>query len=208
VTHSRAAYITSEASLGGPHLALSRPPQQTRQYIQTIRHKQRSHYIRNSHRTERDRGSRQPEVGDDELAAFLEAHLFDMGEEEWLNICKCFIAILTGYVFTLFYVDSRVLLKRDSKTLELLATHLRTHFLRTTWDDLCLGICAERDIPSEFIAWQRLRILANLDTRLYGCCINSCCVFLGKHTTLGIHILNHRTNLCDCFFFRTIHGPQ
>jgi hypothetical protein len=31
----------------------------------------------------------EPEVGYDELAAFLEENLYDMDEDEWLDICKC-----------------------------------------------------------------------------------------------------------------------
>ncbi|KAG9078881.1 hypothetical protein FRC06_008116, partial [Ceratobasidium sp. 370] len=108
----------------------------------------------------------EPEVGDNELPAFLQAHLLDMNEEEWLDLY------------------ARVLSKRDRKTLELLATRLRTHFSRTTWDELRLGICEEHKIPSEFIAWRRLRILAGLDTRTYDCCIGSCCAFLGKYAAL------------------------
>jgi len=29
-----------------------------------------------------------PEVGHEELAAFLEAHLHDMDEDEWIDICR------------------------------------------------------------------------------------------------------------------------
>jgi hypothetical protein len=30
----------------------------------------------------------EPEVGYEELADFLEAHLYDMDEEEWIDMCK------------------------------------------------------------------------------------------------------------------------
>lgn len=72
----------------------------------------------------------------------------------------------------------------DLKTLELLATRLRTHFSRQTWDDLRHGVCAEYDIPSEFIAWRRLRILSEIETRTYDCCVGSCCCFVGKYAAL------------------------
>jgi hypothetical protein len=69
-------------------------------------------------------------------------------------------------------------------TLQFLATRLRTHFSRDTYEDLRNGICENLDIPSEFIAWRRLRILSGLETRAYDCCINSCCCYVGKHKDL------------------------
>jgi hypothetical protein len=66
----------------------------------------------------------------------------------------------------------------------MLATRLRTHFSRQTWDDLRRGVCKDLAIPSEYIAWRRLRILAELETSVYDCCINSCCCYLGKYKDL------------------------
>jgi hypothetical protein len=140
----------------------------------------------------------EPGVGHEELAAFLEAHLIDMDEDEWVDLCKSFS--LYYQALYLFNSDSRVLSKRDSKTLQLLATRLRTHFSRATWDDLRLGVCAEQEIPSEFIAWRRLRILSELETRLYDCCVNSCCAFLGKYIGLNLCLLSNQF----CSFLRSI----
>ncbi|KAG9121636.1 hypothetical protein FRC07_002337 [Ceratobasidium sp. 392] len=76
--------------------------------------------------------------------------------------------------------SDRYLNPRETKMLELLATWLCTHFLRSTWDDLCLGVCAKHKIPSEFIAWHQLCILAGLNTTAYNCCINLCICYLGR----------------------------
>lgn len=40
------------------------------------------------------------------------------------------------------------------------------------------------NIPSEFIAWRRLRILSGLETHAYDCCVNSCCCYVGKNKDL------------------------
>lgn len=66
-------------------------------------------------------------------------------------------------------------------TLRFLATRLRTHFSRSTYEDLRHGVCEGLKLPSEFIAWRRLRILSGLQSRSYDCCVNSCCCFLGKY---------------------------
>jgi hypothetical protein len=44
----------------------------------------------------------EPEIGNDELAAFLEAHLLDMDEEEWLDLCKFLFGNLTTLILILF----------------------------------------------------------------------------------------------------------
>jgi hypothetical protein len=80
--------------------------------------------------------------------------------------------------------DTRTITHRDRNILRLLATRLRTHFSRQTYDDLRHGACEELNIPSEFVAWRRLRILSGLETRAYDCCVNSCCCFLGKYQDL------------------------
>ncbi|KAG8726757.1 hypothetical protein FRC10_006790, partial [Ceratobasidium sp. 414] len=108
----------------------------------------------------------EPDLANNELRALFEENMEDMDDNEWLDLY------------------SRILSKKDRKMLELLAIRLRTHFSRTTWDDLRLGVCEEHAIPSEFIAWRRLCILASLETRTYDCCINSCCCFLGKYAAL------------------------
>ncbi|KAG8741316.1 hypothetical protein FRC10_003020, partial [Ceratobasidium sp. 414] len=108
----------------------------------------------------------EPDLADDELRNLFEENMEDLDDDEWIELY------------------SRVLSKKDRKTLELLAIRLRAHFTRSTWDDLRLGVCQEYAIPSEFIAWRRLRILAGLETRIYDCCINSCCCFLGKYAAL------------------------
>lgn len=81
--------------------------------------------------------------------------------------------------------DHRVLSERDHKTLRFLAARLRTHFSRQTWEDLRHGACEELGLPSDFVAWRRLRILSGLEFRSYDCCINSCVCFLGRYAELN-----------------------
>ncbi|KAG8726824.1 hypothetical protein FRC10_006692, partial [Ceratobasidium sp. 414] len=109
----------------------------------------------------------EPDLADDELRGLFEMNMEDLDDDEWMDLY------------------SRILSKKDRKTLELLAIRLRNHFSHSTWDDLRLGVCEEFAIPSEFIAWRRLRILAGIETRTYDCCINSCCCFLGKYADLN-----------------------
>ncbi|KAL5639602.1 hypothetical protein ACGC1H_006272 [Rhizoctonia solani] len=78
-------------------------------------------------------------------------------------------------------LDTRTISTKDRNTLRLLATRLRAHFSRQTYDDLRHGACEELNLPSEFVAWRRLRILSGLETRAYDMCVNSCCCFLGKY---------------------------
>ncbi|QRW11694.1 Transposase family Tnp2 protein [Ceratobasidium sp. AG-Ba] len=98
------------------------------------------------------------------LRNLLIEHLADLDDDEWEAL------------------QARELNAGDRKLLELLATRLRTHFSHSTWNDLRLGVCADYNIPSEFIAWRRLRILSGLDTKSLDCCINSCVCYVGRFT--------------------------
>ncbi|KAG8726985.1 hypothetical protein FRC10_006573 [Ceratobasidium sp. 414] len=91
----------------------------------------------------------EPDMDDPELWAFLQQYLGDLA----LN---------------------RDLTDKDRKTLRFLASRLRTHFSRAAYDDLRLHACEELGLPSDFIAWRRLKILAGLESCVYDCCINSC----------------------------------
>ncbi|CUA77659.1 hypothetical protein RSOLAG22IIIB_12749 [Rhizoctonia solani] len=109
----------------------------------------------------------EPLLSDEEMIEILEMELGDLEEtDEWTNMYK------------------RLITTRDRTILQFLATRLRTHFSRQTYDDLRLGACAPLNIPSEFIAWRRLRILSDLETRAYDCCVNSCVCFAGKYRNL------------------------
>ncbi|KAG9074888.1 hypothetical protein FRC06_010402 [Ceratobasidium sp. 370] len=105
-------------------------------------------------------------MDDNNLQAFLEAQLGDLADEEWIDMYD------------------RNLSDKDRTVLQLLATRLRTHFSRQTYEDLRHGACTPLDIPSDFVAWRRLRILSGLETHAYDCCVNSCCCFLGKYRDL------------------------
>ncbi|CAE7227515.1 unnamed protein product, partial [Rhizoctonia solani] len=120
----------------------------------------------------------EPLMDDDMLRAFLEMHLGDFAEDEWFDLYN------------------RVLSERDYRTLRLLATRLRTHFSRQTWEDLRHG-AAEDDLelPSSFVAWRRLRILSGLETRSYDCCVNSCICFLGRYAALDACPVCHERRL-------------
>ncbi|QRV77877.1 Transposase family Tnp2 protein [Ceratobasidium sp. AG-Ba] len=108
----------------------------------------------------------EPNLTDGQARALMEEHLGDIADEEWLNL-----------------YDS-TLSTKDRTTLQFLATRLRTHFSRQTYNELRYGPCKPLDIPSEFIAYRRLAVLAGFGTRAYDCCVNSCCCFLGKHKDL------------------------
>ncbi|KAG8701448.1 hypothetical protein FRC08_004071 [Ceratobasidium sp. 394] len=103
------------------------------------------------------------EVEDAELQAVYNREFGDLADEELVE----------------FYDE--FLWRKDEVMLKFLATRLRTHFLRQTWDELRYGPCEPLGIPSEFIAWRRLRILAGLEIHEYDCCVNSCVCFLGKY---------------------------
>ncbi|KAF8603375.1 hypothetical protein BDV93DRAFT_523439 [Ceratobasidium sp. AG-I] len=109
----------------------------------------------------------EPELNDADLWAILEAELGDLADDEWIDMY------------------ARDLSNRDRTVLQFLASRLRTHFSRQTYDDLRHGACEPLDIPSEFVAWRRLRILSGLETRAYDCCVASCCCFLGKYEGLN-----------------------
>ncbi|CCO37370.1 hypothetical protein BN14_11525 [Rhizoctonia solani AG-1 IB] len=98
----------------------------------------------------------EPRLTEEEMREALEFDFGDMLDNEWVEMY------------------SRSLSDHDRRTLQLLATCIRSHFLRQTWDDLRFGACSELEFPSEFIAYRRLRILSGLETRVYDCCINSC----------------------------------
>ncbi|QRW03146.1 Transposase family tnp2 [Ceratobasidium sp. AG-Ba] len=108
----------------------------------------------------------EPEMDDNELQAYLREHLGDIAYEEWIEIFE------------------RDLTERDRKTLGFLAARLRSHFSRATYDDLRLHVCEELGLPSDFVAWRRLKMLAGLTARKYDCCLNSCICYLGKHQDL------------------------
>ncbi|CAE6431615.1 unnamed protein product, partial [Rhizoctonia solani] len=90
----------------------------------------------------------------------------DLDDEEWMDMYE------------------RTITLKDRNVLRFLASRLRTHFSRQTYDDLRHGACEELQLPSEFVAWRRLRILSGLETRAYDCCVHSCCCFLGKYKDL------------------------
>ncbi|CEL55918.1 hypothetical protein RSOLAG1IB_01930 [Rhizoctonia solani AG-1 IB] len=109
----------------------------------------------------------EPLLTDEEMLEILEMELGDFEEsDEWINMYE------------------RLISTRDRTILQFLATRLCTHFSRQTYDDLRHGACSSLKIPSEFIAWRRLRILSDLETRTYDCCVNSCVCFLGKYRNL------------------------
>jgi hypothetical protein len=70
--------------------------------------------------------------------------------------------------------------------MQFLASRLRTHFSRQTYNDLRHSACEPLNLLSEFVAWRRLRILSGLETRAYDCCVDSCCCFVGKYADLEI----------------------
>ncbi|KAJ1306455.1 hypothetical protein OPQ81_007458 [Rhizoctonia solani] len=105
----------------------------------------------------------EPLVTDEDMMQLLQMEYGDLDDNEWIDM----------YTHTIT--------TQDRNTLRLLATRLRTHFSRQTWDDLRNVACHELKIPSEFVAWRRLRILSGLETRAYDCCVNSCCCFLGRY---------------------------
>ncbi|QRW01118.1 Transposase family Tnp2 protein [Ceratobasidium sp. AG-Ba] len=102
-------------------------------------------------------------IDEEPVRGIMELELGDLAEEEWLAL----------YDTTLS--------NKDRNTFKFLATRLRTHFSRQTYDELRHGVCEPLRIPSEFVAYRRLRIMAGFETRTYDCCVNSCCCFLGKY---------------------------
>ncbi|KAB5587887.1 Transposase family Tnp2 protein [Ceratobasidium theobromae] len=110
----------------------------------------------------------EPLMTDNDIIQLLQEEYGDLDDKEWIDMY------------------TRTITPRDRKILQFLATRLRTHFSRQTYDDLRHGACEELNIPSEFVAWRRLRILSGLETRAYDCCVNSCCCFLGKYQDLTL----------------------
>ncbi|KAG8703712.1 hypothetical protein FRC09_003998 [Ceratobasidium sp. 395] len=108
----------------------------------------------------------EPGMDDEQVHALMRLELGDLAEDEWLNL----------YDGTLTW--------KDENTFRFLATRLRTHFSRQTYDELRYGPCEALGIPSEFVAYRRLRIAAGLETRMYDMCIGSCVCFLGKYADL------------------------
>ncbi|KAG9076540.1 hypothetical protein FRC06_009452, partial [Ceratobasidium sp. 370] len=121
----------------------------------------------------------EPLMDDEQLAAFLQMHLGDLAEEEWIDLFPGSVRILKW-----LKLDDRYLSNKDRTTLQFLTTRLRTHFSRETYNELRHSICAPLGIPSEVVAWCRLRILSGLETHAYDCCINSCLCYLGKYQDL------------------------
>jgi hypothetical protein len=123
----------------------------------------------------------EPDFTDEEMEHLLRLHLGDYVDNELVDMCK--LRLLAHMPLTHIHeeLDSHILSKKDHNLLLILATHLHTHFSRQTWNDLRRGVCKDLDIPTEFIAWHHLRILADLETCVYDCCVNSCCCFLGKY---------------------------
>ncbi|KAG9086005.1 hypothetical protein FS749_003974 [Ceratobasidium sp. UAMH 11750] len=108
------------------------------------------------------------QVGDAELRAIYDRELGDLADEEWVELYDEYMK------------------RKDEVMLRFLATRLRTHFSRQTWDELRFGPCEALGLPSEFIAWRRLRILSGLEICEYDCCVNSCICFLGKYAELEV----------------------
>ncbi|QRV96880.1 Transposase family Tnp2 protein [Ceratobasidium sp. AG-Ba] len=107
-----------------------------------------------------------PEMDNEELQAYLRERMGDIAYEEWIEIFK------------------RDLTDRDRKTLKFLAARLRSHFSRATYDNLRLHACEEIGLPSDFVAWRRLKVLSGLTARKYNCCVESCICYLGRHQDL------------------------
>ncbi|QRW12243.1 Transposase family Tnp2 protein [Ceratobasidium sp. AG-Ba] len=97
----------------------------------------------------------EPNLNDEQAHDLMQEHLGDLADEEWLNLYNSTLSAA------------------DKVTLRFLATRLRTHFSRQTYNELRYGPCESLNIPSEFIAYRRLAILAGFGTRAYDCCVNS-----------------------------------
>ncbi|KAG8743020.1 hypothetical protein FRC10_000530 [Ceratobasidium sp. 414] len=107
-----------------------------------------------------------PVLDNEEIWVFLEDHLGDLTDEEWIDMYE------------------RDLSNKEHTSLQFLASQLCTHFSRQTYNNLHHGPCKPLNLPSEFVAWWCLHILSGLETRAYDCCVNSCCCFLGKYEAL------------------------
>ncbi|QRV81018.1 Transposase family tnp2 [Ceratobasidium sp. AG-Ba] len=106
----------------------------------------------------------EPDMDDADLLDFLQGIMGDLAEEEWIDIFE------------------REVSETDRKTLKFLAARLRTHLPREVYDDIRLNVCDDLKLPSDFVAWRRLKVLARgLESHAYDSCVNSCCCFLGQY---------------------------
>ncbi|QRV83012.1 Transposase family Tnp2 protein [Ceratobasidium sp. AG-Ba] len=105
----------------------------------------------------------EPEVRDAQLRQEFDEQFGELAEEQWVEL-----------------FDEH-LRRSDVPMLKLLATRIRTHFSRQTWDELRFGAFEPAGVPSEFMAYRRLRNLSGFNFRAYDCCVNSCICFLGKY---------------------------
>ncbi|KAG9083127.1 hypothetical protein FRC06_004689, partial [Ceratobasidium sp. 370] len=106
------------------------------------------------------------EMNQEELWAILREHLGDLAREEWIDLYN------------------RVLTDQDRATLKFSAACLRTHLSRSTYEDLRQTVCEGLGLSSDFVAWFRLKVLSNLESIAYDCCIDSCMCYLGKYEDL------------------------
>ncbi|QRW11103.1 Transposase family tnp2 [Ceratobasidium sp. AG-Ba] len=125
----------------------------------------------------------EPEFDEDDLARGFDADIEqDMDEGEfWEYLNREY-----GERAEQEWLDAydRFLTDEDRRTLRFLAARQRTHFSRQIYEDLRMNACEELNLPSDFLAWTRLKALSNLQTRAYDMCVNSCLCFLGKHQDL------------------------
>ncbi|QRV93203.1 Transposase family tnp2 [Ceratobasidium sp. AG-Ba] len=103
------------------------------------------------------------DMSDESFRAFLQDDLGDFLDEEIQCIFK------------------HELKDGDIDTIRMLAAKLRAHFPRSTYEELRQAFSDKFTLPSEQVAWRRIRVLAGLQSRLYDCCINSCCAYVGKY---------------------------
>ncbi|QRV80941.1 Transposase family Tnp2 protein [Ceratobasidium sp. AG-Ba] len=103
------------------------------------------------------------DMSDDTFQAFLREDLGDFMDEEIQAIFK------------------HQLKQEDIDMIRMLAAKLRAHFPRSTYEELRQAFSDKFTLPSEQVAWRRIKVLAGLQSRLYDCCINSCCAYLGKY---------------------------
>ncbi|QRV96382.1 Transposase family Tnp2 protein [Ceratobasidium sp. AG-Ba] len=87
----------------------------------------------------------------------------DLAAEEWLDI---------------YY---RHITAKDRTALKFLAARMRSHMSREVYEDLRGDACKPLNLPSDYVAWQRLKFLSRLESRQYDCCIESCVCFLGRY---------------------------
>jgi hypothetical protein len=126
----------------------------------------------------------EPDMDDEDLWAFLQQHLGDLAHDEWIDICTLYLFLYYSPRLIPIRLDDRVLTNRDQATLKFLAARLRTHFSRAAYEDLRLNACEELGLSSDFVAWRRLKVLSDLNSRRYDCCVDSCCCFVGKYENL------------------------